>query len=152
MGSTVHHQFQLTFANTGIEDINHIQATEDYFVALKLRTGGIVIKNVGGIPVESGVCASLKSKQSCPLLINFCSQIEVVNEVVKNNGVPSMRGVRLTITFRRKADGRDYRIIKGYGTIGPHAEGMFPPGIPQDRFPDGNESRFPVHVRGSSLS
>ena len=124
--------FKLTFANTGMEDIDHVRVIEDYFVALKSQNG-VIIKNLGGVPVNSGVYESLDHKKSCPLLIDFRSHVDVMGQVVKNNAVPNMSGIRLTITFRRKADGRDYRMVKGYGTIGPQAQGMFPPGIPQDQ-------------------
>jgi hypothetical protein len=127
-------EYHLTLSNTGPVDIDHIEVVEDYFVALKLQ-GGIIIKNIGGVPVQSGAYVNLSSRHSCQLLINFVSNIEVMNEVAKNNGVPSMRGVRLAITFRRKADGKDFRLVRGYGVIGHHAEGLFPPGIPQDRIP-----------------
>jgi hypothetical protein len=135
-------EFHVKLSNTGTEDIDHIVLIEDYFVALKLPNVGIIIKNVGGVPVESGVCTSLGAKKDCQIFINFAPTIAVMNEVAQNNAVPNRLGVRLTITFRRKIDGAPYRIVKGYGIIGPHAEGLFPPGVPQDIVPLELRSQF----------
>lgn len=135
-------EHHLKLSNTGTEDIDHIVVTEDYFVALKLPNIGIIIKNVGGVPVESGVCTSLGTKKDCQILINFAPVIAVMNEVAQNNRAPNRLGVRLTITFRRKVDGASYKIVKGYGIIGPHAEGLFPPGVPQDNVPLELRSQF----------
>lgn len=127
-------EFHLTLSNTGTEAIDHISVDEDYFVALKSQ-GGMVIKNVGGVPINSEVCEELESKKSCPVFVSFSPSIEVMNEVVKNNGLPSLRGVRLTFRYRRKADGKDYRVVRGYGVIGPHAEGLICAGAPGDPAP-----------------
>jgi hypothetical protein len=136
-----HGQFKLTFSNTGLEDIDYITVTEDYFVALKFAAG-LVMKNLGGIPVDSHVCSVLPSKVGhCDIFLDFTLNLDVMNEVAKNNGVPYLRGVRLRIAYRRTADGKDYKITRGYGVIGPQAEGLLFPGD------QGDPARFKCAIK-----
>jgi hypothetical protein len=90
--------FVLSLHNTGLEDIDNIAVTQDYFVAQ--RGAEIVIKNVGGIPIENPVLPLLKREDAVPIRIDFTPHIKIMNEVSDNFKVgPSLRGVKVAVRF-----------------------------------------------------
>lgn len=126
--------FKLSLVNSGLEDIDRIDVSEDYFVALKGQT--IIIKNMGGVPVTNEMKSILKGGgDSDTIRIDFSAHIDIMNEVAANFKGPSLRGVKVTVNYRRRADGADFSITRGYGLFGKGAEMFVTVNSVLDNFP-----------------
>ena len=125
--------FTLSFHNTGLEDITNINVSQDYFVAEKSKD--IIIKRAGGMLIPNVMPEVLASKEKQPIEIDLGDHIDVLNEVADSFKGPSLRGVKVTVRFRRRADGKDFSIVRMYGIIGPKGEGLMMVGDAGDPAP-----------------
>jgi hypothetical protein len=124
--------FLLSFVNTGPEDIDHIHVLHDYFEA---RTTGTGISIRPSAFIEFGdPSPSLKSKHRTTVKINS----SVFGKQIDGNDLHILRGVRLTVVFRRAQDGKEFYFLQGYGfrdstrsyTLGSAPDSMHAPFLP----------------------
>jgi len=132
--------FLFLLRNTGLEDVDNITVTEEYFVAQ--RGADIIIKHLGGIPIANPMPTLLKRNDSANVRVDFRKHVEIMNEVTANFNGPSLRGVKVMIKFRRHADGKDFAMTRGYAAIGPHADGLYTEGSEYDSVPQPLKHQF----------
>jgi hypothetical protein len=121
-------KFTLALRNTGC-DVVGVRVFLDYFVAIK-RNSEIIIKNA----VRSGFNPSLTidrlaSNALQPVPLEF-TQLPMMREVGANSGGSYLLGVKISVKFRRGADGKDFSLTRGYQTA-LHGRVL----IPQEHFP-----------------
>jgi hypothetical protein len=105
--------FTLYLVNTGLEDVERVALFVTCFIAqrfpdsVKLKRGGWM-----GPPQK---LASLRVQEREAVPVKCAEILPIIREVGVRWGGPYIFGVRVLAQFRRKADGKDFERVWGYG-------------------------------------
>jgi hypothetical protein len=122
--------FALTLANTGLMDTDTINATEDFFVVQCAPSSKVIIRSLGE---KSIAIPQLGSKQKAPLSVDFGAYEEISRQLMMDNDGPSLLGVYIRVSYRRKADGRNFTLTSAFAALNPKAPGIYPAGSKWDK-------------------
>lgn len=106
--------FVMLLSNHGIE-IDHPSTDVDYFVAQKEQA--IHFKRIFRFGGEA-IPVVLRTNQTVPFDVDFSGYVETAYlAAVATNRAPSLLGVKITATFKRFSDQKQFQIVRGFGVV-----------------------------------
>ena len=108
-------EFELTIKNPSLAEIYDIRIYEDYFVTSTTDDNRVQLVRVGIFTTfPDTTILQLESNDETKFNISFKSIIKEMKDYYANRKGFKMRMVRLTIKYRRKLDGKEFKYIKAY--------------------------------------
>jgi hypothetical protein len=109
--------FTATLSNTGLEDVYAVQVQKDYFVA-ESSGPDVTFKRLGDDVVS--VLQLLKGQKQF-VSIDFNPYTYDARQVMTNFQGPCVEGVKVSVYFRRRADGKNFSFSTIFGILNPTA-------------------------------
>jgi hypothetical protein len=122
-------EYELKLRNSSSENLSSVYVTQRYFFAERERTG-LCISGYGSISNLQGT--SLKAKTAVPIAVQFSTSNLAGQQIVRASKVPHMFGLKISVSFQRESDGKEFAITRSYGTVGDDASILYTPGAIHD--------------------
>lgn len=107
--------FELFIRNIGLSDLYDIRIYEDYFVTETLDDGDIQLISVGPLLTQPNIKINeLEKDTEKKFIMDSKLVLKQMNEFYHKRESLQMEFVRLTIQYRRKADGKGFKKTKAY--------------------------------------
>lgn len=108
-------EFELTLNNLNLAVLHDIRIYEDYFITKTLDNNSIQLNSIGIFSIlPNTTIEELSPNKKVRFMISFKPTIEQMKEFYVDRKGLHMRILRLTIKYKRKLDGKEYKKTKAY--------------------------------------